>query len=312
MTKTCANIKNMQLTAWITVGLPASGKSTWAREHVAQNPDTVIVTNDIIRNDYMDCNQISKWTPQVEEYVRSQRELAIRTAKFKHLNVVVDNTHMNPKTRKQTMEFCQSLGYTVEQVDFQHVSVEECVQRDAQRAGRAQVGEKVIRDMYRKFSPRPAEGELPAWKQDPRLRKAIIVDLDGTVAQMVARGPYDEHLVYSDTVREHVLITIKALIREGFYVIFMSGRSNRCQDESDRWLKEVCELIPDKQYTLLMRSENDRRRDSWVKRDLYEQFVKDQYSVMSVFDDRASVIRQCWKPLGLPVFRCGLIDSDEF
>ena len=92
----------MQLTAYITVGLPASGKSTWAREHVAQNPDTVIVNNDTIRNDYMDRAKISKWTPQVEEYVRTQRELAISTAKFKHQNVVVDNTHMNPKTRRLT------------------------------------------------------------------------------------------------------------------------------------------------------------------------------------------------------------------
>lgn len=312
MIETCANIKNMQLTAYITVGLPASGKSTWAREHAAQNPDTVIVNNDTIRAEYMDRAKITKWTPQVEEYVRTQRELAISTAKFKHQNVVVDNTHMNLKTRRQTVEFCQNLGFEVELVDFQHVSVEECVQRDAQREGRAQVGEKVIRDMYRKFTPRPAEGELPAWKKDPLLRKAIIVDLDGTVAQMVARGPFDEHLVYSDIVREHVLITIKALIREGFYVIFMSGRSKRCFAESDRWLKEICELIPDEQYILLMRAENDRRRDSDVKRDLYQQHVEGRFSVMSVFDDRSEVIRNCWKPLGLPVFRCGLIDADNF
>lgn len=299
----------MQLTAYITVGLPASGKSSWAREHVAQNPDTVIVNNDTIRNDYMDCNQITKWTPQVEEYVRTQRELAIRTAKFKHQNVVVDNTHMNPKTRRQTMEFCQSLGYAVELVDFQHVSVDECVQRDAQREGRAQVGEKVIRDMYRKFTPRPAEGELPDWQPNDRLTKAVIVDLDGTMAQMTARGPFDEHLVHTDRVRLFVRTTVWALYDAGFRVIFMSGRSERCRDLSQQWIEQQCGF---QEYMLFMRGADDRRRDSDVKRDLYQQHVEGRYSVMSVFDDRAAVIRECWKPLGLPVFRCGLIDADEF
>jgi hypothetical protein len=28
------------------------------------------------------------------------------------------------------------------------------------------------------------------------------VDIDGTAAEMVDRGPYDEHLVYNDAVRE--------------------------------------------------------------------------------------------------------------
>ena len=295
--------------AYITVGLPASGKSSWAREHVAQNPNTVIVNNDTIRHEYMDRAKITKWTPQVEDYVRTQRELAIGTAKFKQQNVVVDNTHMNPKTRKQIVKFCQQLGYEVELVDFQHVSVDECVQRDAQREGRAQVGEKVIRDMYRKFTPRPAEGELPDWQPNDRLTKAVIVDLDGTMAQMTARGPFDEHLVDTDRVRLFVRTTVWALYEAGFKVIFMSGRSERCRDLSEQWIEQQCGF---REYLLFMRGVDDRRRDSDVKRDLYVQHVQGRYSVMSVFDDRAQVIRECWKPLGLPVFRCGLIDADEF
>jgi hypothetical protein len=65
-------------------------------------------------------------------------------------------------------------------------------------------------------------------------------------------------------------------------------------------------------YLLLMRAANDRRRDSLVKRELYDQHVAGRYSVLAVFDDRAQVIRECWGQLGLPVFRCGVIDQDEF
>lgn len=315
MTENHANLNNMQLkdiqlTAFITVGLPASGKSSWAREHVAQNPLTVIVNNDTIRQEYMDRASITKWSPQVEEVVKVQRELAVRTAWSKQQNVVLDNTHMNPKSRKQITEFCQNLGYTVELVDFQHVSVEECVQRDRLREGRAQVGERVIRDMYRKFSPRPAEGDLPDWKPNDRLTPAIIVDLDGTMAHMVARGPFDEHLVHTDQVRLFVQSTVRALWDAGFRVIFMSGRSERCRELTEQWIETHCGLGTE--YLLFMRGSEDRRRDSEVKRDLFQQNVQDRYSVMSVFDDRAQVIRECWRPLGLPVFRCGLIDADEF
>ena len=81
------------MTAKITVGLPGSGKSTWAREYVEHNPNTVIVNNDAIRVEYMDREKIDKWTPAVENYVRCQRELMIRTARFKGQDVVVDNTH---------------------------------------------------------------------------------------------------------------------------------------------------------------------------------------------------------------------------
>jgi predicted kinase len=297
--------------AYILVGLPASGKSSWAREHVAQNPNTVIVNNDTFRLEYMDREKIAKWTPQVEDYVRSQRELAIVTARHRKMDCVVDNTHMNPKTRKQIVEFCEKLGFEVELVDFQHVSVEECVQRDRLREGRARVGEKVIRDMYRKFSPRPAEGELPDWKPNGQLTKAIIVDLDGTMAQMVARGPFDEHLVHTDRARLFVMTTVRALYDNGFRVIFMSGRSERCRALTEQWIEEQCGFrFGD--YFLFMRGTEDRRRDSVVKRELYEQHVQGQFDVMSVFDDRATVVRDCWKPLGLPVFRCGLIDADEF
>jgi len=298
------------MTAKILVGLPGSGKTSWAREYVAQNPNTVIVNNDTIRHEFMDREKIDKWSHVVEDYVRSQRELMIRTARHRGQNVIADNTHMNQKTRKQIVNFCESIGYTVEIVDFQHVSVEECVRRDAQRTGRAHVGEKVIRDMHRKFSPRPAEGALPSWDGNVNLTKCIIVDLDGTMAEMVSRGPYDEHLVYTDAVREHVLRTVRALqIHEGCLLIFMSGRSAKCFAETERWITEKCKLSD---FVLLMRAADDRRRDSEVKRDLFMQYVKDRYSVLAVFDDRAAVVKECWSPLGLPVFRCGVIDRDDF
>ena len=51
-------------------------------------------------------------------------------------------------------------------------------------------------------------------------------------------------------------------------------------------------------HDLFMRPEGDMRRDSVVKRELYEQHIKGKYNVLAIFDDRPQVIRECWQELG--------------
>lgn len=47
-----------------------------------------------------------------------------------------------------------------------------------------------------------------------------------------------------------------------------------------------------------MRPQGDMRRDSIVKRELYENHIKGKYNVVAIFDDRPQVIRECWQALG--------------
>ncbi len=63
---------------------------------------------------------------------------------------------------------------------------------------------------------------------------------------------------------------------------------------------------------LLMRAPGDSRRDSIVKRELYEKHIKGKYNVVAVFDDRPSVIRECWQALGFTdrIFNVG--SGEEF
>ena len=300
------------MTAFITIGLPASGKTSWAKEYVAQHPNTVRINNDDIRNSYYEAVGNRNWSPTVEDYVRGNREEAIRHNAQLGQDIIVDNTHMNAKTLKQMVDLCKSLGYEVETVDFRHVSVEECVRRDSLRTGHEQVGEAVIRRMYKKHGQVRAERNLPRYQFEEGKPVAVIVDIDGTLAEMTTRGPFDEHRVYEDLPRNHVVITVDAL-RQAVRarVLVMSGRSEQCRAETARWLEEVC-LMPKDSYELFMRAADDRRRDSIVKRELYEQHVAGRYSILAVFDDRRSVIEECWDKLDLPVFRCGRINCDNF
>ena len=58
---------------------------------------------------------------------------------------------------------------------------------------------------------------------------------------------------------------------------------------------------------LLMRPEGDKRRDDLVKRELYDQHIKDKYNVLFVLDDRDRVVAM-WRSLGLTCLQVALGD----
>ena len=303
--------------AHITIGLPASGKTTWAKEFCDTNSITR-VNNDEIRNPLYLQQGHRNWSRKLESTVRSTRELMISDLAIAGADVVIDNTHLNPKTMTETISFCEGIGYVVELVDFRHVSLEECLRRDALREGHTQVGEKVILDMFNKFLKTPADRDLPAWVPS-NLPDCIIVDIDGTLAKMKDRGPYEETKVYQDDVRKHVLFTILCMMNSNpeLKVFVFSGRSEKALNPTVKWLNDKCglgvvnhknsDLIFDNEIELHMRKEGDRRRDSIIKKELFDLYVKERYNVIVVFDDRPQVIRECWTALNLPIFNCGMI-----
>jgi predicted kinase len=303
---------NNKLTAYILKGLPASGKSTWAKEQSAKT-GAVIVNNDTIRKEIYEELGHQNWSGEIEKQVKIYREDQIEMAFDGRHDVIIDNTHCNPKAYEAIKKFCYyNLGFEIEVVDFMHVSVDECIRRDSLRTGSAQVGEAVIRKMDKMANVSKFREPLPSWT--PTLQdNLIIADVDGTLAEIQNRGPYDEHLVYNDKPRNHVVVTIKSLM-VGFpqvKLIVMSGRSDACYDKTYDWLIDKCGF-EEGSFTLLMRAKGDRRRDSIVKRELYDQHVAGKYNVMAVFDDRHAVIKECWSALNLPVFRCGVVDKDDF
>lgn len=310
--------------AYITIGLPASGKSTWSKDFCEKNSTTqniiIRVNNDDIRNAIYAEKGHRNWSPKLESLVRMTSEMMITERAMAGHDVVIDNTHLNPKTLNETISLCERLGYVVETVDFRHISLDECIRRDSLREGHNRVGEKVIRNMYNDYMKTPVDRNLPAWIPS-NLPDCIIVDIDGTLAQMKDRGPYEETKVYQDDVRQHVLFTILSMMNSNpqLKVFIFSGRSEKALVPTILWLNDKCKFgisnhiqdkIFDKEIELHMRKEGDRRRDSLVKKEMFDLYVKDKYNVIVVFDDRPQVIRECWKELNVPVFQCGLIDVE--
>lgn len=159
---------------------------------------------------------------------------------------------------------------------------------------------------------------LPDYNPNSSLPLCLIVDIDGTLAvNNNGRYIYAEE-TYSDDVRLFVRDTIEALGQSDRIckIFIFSGREGKPKQIANTvwWLHDKCNFSPKvkEKIELHLRAEKDLRCDAEVKMDMYMNNVHGKYEVFAVFDDRAKVVRNCWKRIGVPVFRCGVIDDDEF
>ena len=132
-------------------GLPASGKTTWAKEWVMRDPEHRIrVNQDDIR--FM----LGKyWVPAREPIVITIQQEAILAAMNFGVDIVIDNTNLNKKVVDTYIKVAEKFKYTVECKDFFNISLEECIRRNAIRNDSLpkdrQIADTVIVDMYERY-----------------------------------------------------------------------------------------------------------------------------------------------------------------
>ena len=143
-------------------------------------------------------------------------------------------------------------------------------------------------------------------KQDDNLIKAVIVDVDGTIALKGDRSPYDWKRVGEDTPNIPVVNLVKSLRQTGYRIIFVSGRDEVCRFETKEWIEEV---FPNLIYTLHMRKEGDMRKDTIIKKEIFDEHIRDRFYVELVLDDRLSTCR-AWHEMGLTLLRVGDPDAN--
>lgn len=279
----------------LTYGLPASGKSSWAKSIIDKNPNQYKrISKDMLRN-MLDNNY---WSKDCEKLVLEVRDSIIVSSLKKGKHVIVDDTNLSPKHRERIKQLIRenNINAKIEIKDFTDVPIEECIKRDLKREN--SVGKDVILRMYNKFL-KPRKKEIVKHEFCPALPYAIIIDMDGTLSFFNDRSPYREDLASSDSVCHQVKKTIELYKNNGFKILILTGRNEkRGKDVLLKWLKN--HKIP---YDgLWMRPDGDERKDPILKREMYEKNVKGKYNVFFVLDDRPSVRRMWIEELGLYVF----------
>lgn len=280
--------------AIITIGISASGKTTWAMQQTGYN----VVSRDDIRRDILknegkltpDENLWSKWSFKREKEVTNRYWEIVNHAATKDGSIVLADTNLNPQRRKEMQKRLESLGYEVEQRQFD-ITFEEAVKRDKNR--KDTVGQDIIWKQYLELY-----GEK--YEPDSNLPKAILIDVDGTLAHMDGkRGPFEWYKVGQDRCDEVVKTLVNGYEQDTYTVVF-SGRDSCCYDGTFNWLVDNSIKFD----ALYMRSEGDMRKDSIVKRELFDKHIRDKYNVVCVIDDRPQVCRE-WMRMGLKVISVG-------
>lgn len=297
----------------LTYGLPASGKTTAATDWVSEAPRRARVCLDDIRG------MLSvAWDRDVERVAQDTLVDAVERLVEQGLSVVVDNTHIERRLPNRLRHvFAGKVEWGV--IDCTGVPAQDCIARDRRRAdvGDRSVGRQVIEKMATRYEknghyltvrwladvpvPEPYDVNAPELNGQPR---AVICDIDGTLAKMVARGPYEYEKYDTDELHKDVAEILAGVVRylsdaddgDGYgYLLIVSGRDEEHYEVTSNWLHRNG-IVHD---GLFMRPKGDKRRDSVVKAELFDTYIRHNYRVLCVLDDRNQVVNECWRAMGL-------------
>jgi len=296
----------MKKQVFVPRGLPGSGKSTWVDIYTGA-PNVARISND-------DLAPMLYGKPKGQDVFSKESGATLHRLRIAMLTalledpaidkVFIDNTNLSIRTVKSLYEVTRRAGAEfVVSDEFLSVPVEECIRRDARRE--YPVGEDVIRKMAKQAKllkpwTNGDEPDIQPYDNEQQLPLVVICDIDGTIARMVDRGPYELDKVYTDERILAVTDLLESLDAEQD-IIFLSGRSEESRDATEAWLD--WNLRGGKCQGLYMRAEGDNRPDWIVKYELFQAHIANKYRVRFVLDDRDQVIHLWRRQLMLPTFQ---------
>jgi predicted kinase len=236
-----------------------------------------------------------KFTKAREEEVTDVADKLLMESWAAERNIIISDTNLNTGRRQSLINKLEDLGYNVEVKVFD-VTFKEAVKRDNYRLNG--VGQDIIYKQLQQFNDMSMRKTYDFQNaQDRHLPACIIVDVDGTIAEMHDRGPFEWKKVGQDKPRNVIMQMVRAYKRMGYDIIICSGRSDECYHETEKWLDK--HLGYDYYDDIHMRKAGDFRKDDAVKEEIFWNHIAHQYSVYAAIDDRPQMIR-LWHELKIP------------
>jgi len=151
---------------------------------------------------------------------------------------------------------------------------------------------------------------------DCKKTPAVIVDIDGTLANIDHR----RHLVEKDKkewekFKQEIIndrpnqwcrilcccISAPPIATyDPIHILFVTGREKKYKPITELQIKDW--IDPD-YYCLFTRKDNDFRQDTEIKREIYQEKIKDRYNIIFAIDDNAEIV-ELWRSLGIATLDC--------
>jgi predicted kinase len=292
-------------------GIQGSGKSTWAKAWVAEDPEHRIRLNwDDMRN-----MMGPYWVPSREPINKHMLWAGLNMAAYctNPYDIVIDNMNLNPKDWKQYEDWVttynQSLNseetntqYVIEFKDF-FIPLEECIRRDAARPN--PIGEKVIRDTWRKYKHFIQTSEVEKYVNNLRAWDAgkpicVVVDMDSTLCFNTTKRPwFGEGAAegMKDDIANDDVCMVVAKLQEIYPIVLATGRDTSQEEVTKQWLSTRGINVTD----FYFRTAGDYRKGVEVKREQIEKILE-KYNVLVIFEDCEPIV-QMYRDMGLTVLQ---------
>lgn len=296
----------------LTRGIQGSGKSTWARQWVEEDPENrVRINNDDIRNMLG-----PYWIPSRESIVSNTKLQTTLYAMRMGYDIVVDNMNLNPKEVKYWENVINSHNniktsdinpdwvqyeYEIEFKDF-FIPLEECIRRDAMRPN--PIGEKVIRETWKRYKhfiqTTEVERHVDKMRRYTGKPKCIVIDMDSTMCFNVTKRPWFGEGAAEGMINDVPNTGVCEMIRQlqDYYdIVVATGRDTSQEEVTRQWLAKQG-INPDEFY---FRTNGDFRKGVVVKKEQIEKILE-TYDIVSIFEDCEPIV-QMYREMGLTVLQ---------
>lgn len=297
-------------TVTILRGIQGSGKTTERKKITNKNHNVVPVSRDDIREMVFGGKYRQNFDD--ETLITSIEHNLIQSSLKAGKDLLIDACNIRPKYLRQLFEVVYAVKNRSEVkfnvIDLGGVPLETCLYRNRNR-------ERIVPDNVIKRFHNSMQSSREQWykiydeytsqiekishlKQDKSLPKAIVYDMDGTLALMKdMRTPFEWDKVQLDNINTPVFNDLLARKNAGYKIIIATARDGAAKQGTLEWLQKY--NVPYDE--LYIKGVNDNRKDSIVKTEFWNDMVK-KYYLECLVDDRNQVVIQARK-LGLTVFQ---------
>lgn len=316
----------MNATLILTHGLPASGKSTWARQQADLDSNVVIVNRDDIRAELYGNRHVGagNYPSKNEGNVTRHQNDRLKAGFREGRTVILDGVNLNKRALTQVVRLAQDYGVDIAHKYFDTLPV-ECKKRNAQRQhpvpdsvidkawedARNHAGTALRRFVigangnvsYARDLTSPDEVMLAEFNASlPRQTGdlsgfAVIFDMDGTLVdtrnvsdQWMGSNQRNFHRFHIESLNSPANEDVLAIAHQahdlGLSVVVVTARMADYARVTINWLKNNGVPV----NRLYMRATGDYRPDFEVKSDIVSQINEDGFTIVHAVDDNPKVL----------------------